>query len=141
MKIGALDQTYWERDTFVCGVDEVGRGSLAGPVTAAAVVLHPGRIPEGINDSKRLSAKRREFLSPHIRRLAIGHAIYSVPASRIDEVNIKVATLEAMRGAVMVVFDQLSKLVAPGVDCIILVDGQDEVPLGLGFRQEDYCQR
>lgn len=136
MKIGALDQSYWEQDYFVLGVDEVGRGSLAGPVTAGAVVLHPGRIPEGINDSKQLTQKRREYLSPFIRQYAIGYAIYSVPSTRIDAVGIKNATLEAMRGAVMVVHDKLSKLVAPGVNAIILVDGVDEVPLGLGFKQK-----
>jgi len=79
----------------VAGVDEVGRGPLAGPVTAAAVVLDPARIPEGLNDSKALTAKRREALYEQIIAVAevsVGHA----SVEEIDEVNILRASHLAM---------------------------------------------
>jgi len=83
----------------VCGVDEVGRGPLAGPVTAAAVVLDPANIPAGLNDSKRLTAKRREVLSTAIHACAdvsIAHA----SVEEIDEINILRASHLAMERAV-----------------------------------------
>ena len=83
----------------VAGVDEVGRGPLAGPVTAAAVILHPDRIPSGLNDSKRLSAKRREALLAELEEIAeIGLGWASV--SEIDALNIRNAAFLAMRRAV-----------------------------------------
>lgn len=84
---------------LVAGVDEVGRGPLAGPVTAAAVILDPARIPEGLNDSKRLSAKRRLELSAQLREVAevsIAHA----SVAEIDELNILRASHLAMERAV-----------------------------------------
>ena len=82
----------------VAGVDEVGRGPLAGPVTAAAVVLDPGRIPHGINDSKRLSAARRRDLAARIRAVAevsLAHA----SVAEIDRINILQAAHLAMSRA------------------------------------------
>lgn len=84
--------------TRIAGVDEVGRGPLAGPVTAAAVVLDPERIPEGLNDSKALSAKRREALFTAILEMAevsIAHA----SVAEIDEINILRASHLAMERA------------------------------------------
>ena len=82
----------------VVGLDEVGRGPLAGPVTAAAVVLDPARIPEGLNDSKRLSAARRALLAERIH--ACAHvAIVHVEVAEIDRLNILQASLLAMRRA------------------------------------------
>ena len=83
----------------VAGVDEVGRGPLAGPVTAAAVILDPTRIPEGLNDSKKLSAKKREALFDIIQDVAqvsLGWA----SVEEIDEINIRNASLLAMVRAV-----------------------------------------
>lgn len=83
----------------VCGVDEAGRGPLAGPVSAAAVVLNPADIPEGLNDSKTLSAARREHLFDAIHaRAAVSLAFASV--EEIDRLNIRAASLLAMRRAV-----------------------------------------
>ena len=85
--------------TIVAGVDEVGRGPLAGPVTAAAVVLDPAHIPEGLNDSKRLSAKRREVLHDQLMECAdvsIAHA----SVEEIDTLNILRASHLAMERAV-----------------------------------------
>ena len=84
---------------LVAGVDEVGRGPLAGPVVAAAVILDPDHLPDGLNDSKKLTASVRERLFTEIMRHA--HvAIASIPAARIDVINIRQATFEAMAGAV-----------------------------------------
>ncbi|MFY0595329.1 MAG: ribonuclease HII [Cognatishimia sp.] len=85
--------------TSVVGVDEVGRGPLAGPVMAAAVVLDPDRIPEGLNDSKKLGVKRRETLYEQILEVAdVGFGEASV--EEIDDINILQASLLAMQRAV-----------------------------------------
>lgn len=84
---------------LTAGVDEAGRGPLAGPVAAAAVILDPDRVPEGLADSKLLTAAERERLYALIKANAIAVAIaFSGPAT-IDRVNIRVATLDAMRRA------------------------------------------
>jgi ribonuclease HII len=85
----------------VAGVDEAGRGSLAGPVVAAAVVLPPDCVLPGLDDSKRLDAEERTKLDREIRRCAIGLAIGIVPAVDIDARDILRASLEAMRRAVV----------------------------------------
>lgn len=87
-------------DGYVAGVDEAGRGPLAGPVFAAAVILPRDVLIEGINDSKKLTEKKREELFDVIREKAVAYSIYSVDEKRIDDINILQATFEAMRGAV-----------------------------------------
>lgn len=83
----------------MAGVDEVGRGPLAGPVVAAAVILNPQALPEGIDDSKKLSAKRRDLLVPLLRQSAmVGLGVASV--EEIDDLNVLQASLLAMRRAV-----------------------------------------
>ena len=86
--------------TLVAGVDEAGRGPLAGPVTAAAVILHPERIPPGINDSKRLSAAARERLAEAIKDQALAWAVREASVAEIDTINILQASLLAMQRAV-----------------------------------------
>jgi ribonuclease HII len=81
---------------WVAGVDEVGRGPLAGPVGVAAVILDPDNIPEGLNDSKALTAERRIVLSQNILDSALGVAIAFGSVAEIDEFNIRGATLRAM---------------------------------------------
>ena len=104
---------------LVAGVDEVGRGPLAGPVVAAAVILDPDHLPDGLNDSKKLTASVRERLFTEIMRHA--HvAIASIPAARIDVINIRQATFEAMAGAV--------NGLAVRAD-FALIDGRDVPPL------------
>lgn len=100
--------------SLVCGVDEAGRGPLAGPVYAAAVILDPGSHIVGLADSKALSASRRVELAGQIRGRALAWAIASASVAEIDAINILQASLLAMRRAV----EQLS--MAPGV---VLVDG------------------
>jgi ribonuclease HII len=105
---------------LVCGVDEAGRGPWAGPVSAAAVILNPRRIPKGLNDSKMLSAKQREALEPEIMSKAVAYAVAFASVAEIAELNILHATGLAMRRAV----EALS--VAPA---LALVDGNYRFPL------------
>ena len=113
------ESAWIAQSLIVCGVDEAGRGPWAGPVVAAAVILNPRNIPLGLNDSKKLSAARREALfDPIVNSSVVGIGIIS--AARIDEINILRATYEAMQLAV-------SKLhVQPN---IALVDGNRAPPL------------
>ena len=100
----------------LAGIDEVGRGPLAGPVVAAAVILDPRKVPAGLDDSKKLSAARREELFSIIAETALAIGIASVTAAEIDAINIRQATLLAMRRAVSAL------PLAPG---LVLVDGND----------------
>lgn len=86
--------------TFVCGVDEAGRGPLCGPVVAAAVILPDGLYIEGLNDSKKLSEKKREKLFDEICSSAIAYAIAESSVEEINELNILEASLLAMRRAI-----------------------------------------
>lgn len=82
------------------GVDEAGRGPLAGPVVAAAVILNPDLPIDGLRDSKKLSARQREALAPLIRERALAWAVCEASPADIDRLNILKATLTAMHGAV-----------------------------------------
>ncbi|WP_173931020.1 ribonuclease HII [Chelativorans sp. Marseille-P2723] len=105
----------------VAGLDEAGRGPLAGPVVAAAVVLDVNRIPEGLDDSKRISAEGREALVQEIFATSIAVSVASLSADSIDRSNILIASLEAMRRALE------GLCVRPAY---ALVDGRD-IPPGL----------
>lgn len=85
---------------LTAGVDEAGRGPLAGPVVVAAVIFDPLHTPDGLNDSKRLSEKQREALFPQIREQAVAWSVVEVGADEIDELNILQATLLGMQRAV-----------------------------------------
>lgn len=110
---------------ILCGIDEAGRGPLAGPVCAAACVLPEGLVIEGLNDSKKLSEKRREALYEQISTQAVAWAVCLVDEAVIDEINILQATFRAMRGAV-------AKLGLQPDLC--LVDGNRDPGLGLPTR-------
>jgi len=115
----AQEEEAWARGLRVAGVDEVGRGPLAGPVVAAAVILDPASPIEGLRDSKLLTPRQRRGLARLIRRQALAWAVGRVGPGRIDAVNILEATWLAMRAA-------LARLrVAPG---LVLVDGRLRVP-------------
>ena len=95
------ENTLWaEGYTAIAGIDEAGRGPLAGSVYAAAVTLPQGCRIDGLRDSKKLSEKKREALFDEIVERAVAYGIYAVDSVRIDEINILEATFEAMRGAV-----------------------------------------
>lgn len=94
------NEAYSKGYKRVCGVDEAGRGPLAGPVFAAAVILPRGYVIEGVNDSKKLSEKKREELFEKIKSEALCYSIASVDEKTIDEINILNATFLAMEKAV-----------------------------------------
>ena len=105
----------------ICGVDEAGRGPLAGPVTAAVVILPPGVDIEGLNDSKKLSEAKREKLYDVIRQTAVSCCVASASVEEIEQYNILQATFLAMRRAV------------EGLSCVpdlALIDG-NRLPVGL----------
>ena len=85
---------------LVAGVDEAGRAPLAGPVTAAAVILDPNNIPQGINDSKKLSVKKRDSLAEQIKATAIAYSICECNLQEIEELNILHASMLAMQRCV-----------------------------------------
>ncbi|MDE5722337.1 MAG: ribonuclease HII [Clostridia bacterium] len=85
---------------YICGVDEVGRGPLAGPVVCAAVIMPLDEIIEGVDDSKKLTAKKREALSEKILKNAVAVHISLIEAAKIDEINILEATKLCMKNAV-----------------------------------------
>ena len=94
------DAAYAEGYTAVCGCDEAGRGPLAGPVVAAAVILPRGCEIPGLNDSKKLTEKKREVLFDVICECALAYAIAEASAEEIDEINILNASKLSMRRAV-----------------------------------------
>lgn len=97
-----FEKLAWEAGAhLVAGIDEVGRGSLFGPVVAAAVILDPAYRIRGLRDSKLLLADRREILAERIREHAIAWAVAAVDAARIDQINIYQASRVAMREAVL----------------------------------------
>ncbi|MCV0395386.1 MAG: ribonuclease HII [Rhizobiaceae bacterium] len=116
-------ETIAERDGLwpVAGLDEAGRGPLAGPVVAAAVILDPAALPVGLDDSKRLTADAREILFEQIVATALAVSTTSISASSIDATDIRKASLEAMRRAYAAL---------PVRAGFALVDGRD-IPPGL----------
>lgn len=110
----------------VCGIDEAGRGPLAGPVCAACVVLRDGEMIEGLNDSKKLTEKKREALFKEITEKAVDYSIAMASEQEIDKINILQATFLAMRRA----FEGLTKI-SPDY---ALIDG-NKTP-GLPIEQE-----
>ncbi len=116
----------FDRGRLVAGVDEAGRGPLAGPVAAAAVILHPRRSIEGLADSKKLSEKQREALAIEIRQCCIAWSVAWADPAEIDAVNILQATLLAMQRAIL-------GLVVPPE--FVRVDGNRLPSLQIGGRQ------
>lgn len=113
---------YCDTITSICGVDEAGRGPLAGPVCAAAVILPRNLEIPGLNDSKKLTDKKRRELFPIIQEQAIAYGIAFVTEQEIDEINILQATFLAMQRAI----DQLG-----GKADFALIDGNREKDFGL----------
>lgn len=119
-----LERVLWRHGYQVIGVDEAGRGPLAGPVVAAACILPDDvELPE-VNDSKKLSEKKREAAFERIRRSALGWGVGIVDAGRIDQINILRATFEAMARAV----EEARAMAADGGRPALLVDGNQRLP-------------
>ena len=116
------DSLYSQQVQVICGVDEAGRGPLAGPVCAAAVILPRDLQIPGLTDSKKLTDKKRRELFPVIQEQAVAYGIGLASEQEIDEINILQATFLAMRRAL----DQLS--VRPD---LALIDGNRETDFGL----------
>jgi ribonuclease HII len=121
-------------EDIVCGVDEAGRGPLAGPVYAAAVILDPRRPIEGLRDSKKLTAERRGELAPQIKQYALAWAIAECSHEEIDAINILQATMLAMRRAVEALQTLPTIALIDGnrspvmsVRCHPIVEGDDKV--------------
>lgn len=128
-------ELVWEVSGLVAGVDEAGRGPLAGPVVAAAVILDELRPIQGLADSKKLSARRREALFDEIRAKALCCSIAQASVEEIDELNILQATLLAMRRAVMglrlppkLVLVDGNRLPVLDIRAEAIVKGDDKVP-------------
>lgn len=114
----SIENEYREKGfNIICGVDEAGRGPLAGPVYAAAVILPSDCVIEGLNDSKKLTEKKREALFDEIKEKALAYGIASADEKEIDEINILNATFLAMKRAI----DSLS--VKPD---LALIDGNQK---------------
>lgn len=97
----SIENEYYQQGyKIICGVDEAGRGPLAGPVFAAAVILNDGTVIEGLDDSKKLSEKKRELLFDVIKEKAVAYGIASSDEKEIDEINILNATFLAMKRAI-----------------------------------------
>jgi ribonuclease HII len=121
-------------DDIVCGVDEAGRGPLAGPVFAAAVILDPRRPIDGLRDSKKLTAERRDELAPQIKQYALAWAIAECSHEEIDAINILNATMLAMKRAVEALQTVPTIALIDGnrspvmtVRCHPIVEGDDKV--------------
>lgn len=118
-----IEQEYFDKGIrIICGVDEAGRGPLAGPVCAAAVILPPNAEIPGLNDSKKLSDKKRRELYPVIKEQALAYGIAFADHNEIDEINILQATYLAMERAI----NQLS--VKPE---LALIDGNRAKDFGI----------
>ncbi len=121
-----FEQLAWRQGyRAIAGIDEAGRGPLAGPVVAAAVILPEGLVLDGLDDSKKLTAKQREQLYPRIREKALATGIGVASPAEIDRLNILGATLLAMTRA-------LGRLSIPAD--YLLVDGITPVPVALPQR-------
>jgi ribonuclease HII len=122
-----FDRNFYNKGlVFVAGIDEAGRGSLAGPVTAAAVILPKDLIIPDLNDSKQVSKRKREQLFVIIEKKALAYGISSVDNTIVDKINILQATFLAMSKSVL-------KLQIKPELC--LIDGNHKIP-SLAFRQE-----
>jgi ribonuclease HII len=134
-KLLELEQTYWDRGlTLIAGIDEVGRGPLAGPVLAAAVVLPPGVAIRGVDDSKKLNAERRTELYESIRAQAVAIGVAGASTREVDRINILRASHLAMRRALerlhctpQHVFVDGLPVAALGPDHTAIIDGDAKV--------------
>lgn len=117
-------ELYEKGYEYICGIDEAGRGPLCGPVVAAAVILKKGDKIEGVNDSKKLSEKKREALFEVIKERAVAYSVGIVDEKTIDEINILEATRIAMKKAV----EGLSTKAE-----YALVDAEKKVPIDIPY--------
>lgn len=135
-RVQKLEQLSIELDhSLMCGVDEAGRGPLAGPVFAAAVILDPTKPISGLRDSKKLTSARRDVLALQIRQRALAWSIAECSEEEIDRLNILQATMLAMRRAVEGLSVQPTLALIDGnrcpamtIRCEFIIKGDDKVP-------------
>ncbi|NMB09372.1 MAG: ribonuclease HII [Tissierellia bacterium] len=132
-------EPYYEKYINLAGVDEVGRGPLAGPVVACAVIMPKGKYIDGIKDSKKLSEKKRIILDKAIREEAIAIGIGVVDEKVIDEINIKQATLKAMKIAVERLKDKDGNIIKPDMVFIDAEKIDTEIPQVSLIKGDDRC--
>ncbi len=128
-----LDHALWQSSTLFCGVDEVGRGSLAGPVVAAAVILPPNIRLRWANDSKKVTRLRREKLETDIKKRSLAWAIASADHEYIEDHNVARAVFHAMRTAISQLSVRPALVLADGfkipdidIECRGIVDGDSK---------------
>ena len=131
---GLFDDLPYSLDEIICGVDEAGRGPLAGPVYAAAVILDRNHVIPGLRDSKKLNEARRDELAPLIREHAIAWAVAKASEEEIDRLNILQASLLAMKRAVYALSTVPTLALIDGNKCpvmrvqsIAIVEGDDKI--------------
>jgi ribonuclease HII len=131
---GLFDDLPNSPDEIICGVDEAGRGPLAGPVFAAAVILDPNRPIAGLRDSKKLTEARRDLLAPLIKAQALAWAVAQASEDEIDQLNILQASMLAMRRAVEALSTVPTLALIDGNRCpvmqiqsIAIIGGDDKV--------------
>lgn len=132
-------EPYYEKYINLAGVDEVGRGPLAGPVVACAVIMPKGKYIDGIKDSKKLSEKKRIILDKAIREEAIAIGVGVVDEKVIDEINIKQATLKAMKIAVESLKDKDGNIIKPDMVFIDAEKIDTEIPQVSLIKGDDRC--
>lgn len=123
-----MERVLWRRGYAVIGVDEAGRGPLAGPVVAGAAILPEGVSLPGVNDSKQLSEKKREKAYEAVVESALAWGVGTVDAGRIDQINILKATFEAMAAAVVATLQMARERGVSADTACLLVDGNARLP-------------
>ena len=127
-----IDNTYYEKGfKYICGIDEAGRGPLAGPVVVASVIMPKDSMIEGINDSKKVSEKKREQLYDLILENAISYGVGIIDQNRIDEINILNATKEGLTNSLkelkvkpdIILVDALNKINTLGIPYESIIKG------------------
>jgi ribonuclease HII len=131
---GLFDDLPYSLEEIICGVDEAGRGPLAGPVYAAAVILHRERPIPGLRDSKKLTEAKRDELAPLIREHCIAWAVAKASEAEIDRLNILQASMLAMKRAVYALSTVPTLALIDGNKCpvmkiqtIAIIDGDDKI--------------
>lgn len=132
-------EEYEKKYNLLAGVDEVGRGPLAGPVVACAVIMPKGMIIEGVKDSKKLTPKKRDMLDLLIREHALGIGIGIEDEKSIDEINIKQATRKAMKTGLDNIFTKEGEKISAD---IVFVDAEKidcQIPQESLIKGDDRC--
>ena len=139
-ELSKYEMEYYSKGyKYICGIDEAGRGPLAGPVVAGAVILPEGCLIEGINDSKKLSEKKREKLYDEITKNSISWSVGIVDNNEIDEINILEATRKAMNMAIsglgqkpdFILIDAEKKVNTNGIPYLPIIKG-DALSISIG---------